>query len=363
MASTAINTNSQLKKFERSYFKEFVRESGFKPYMGSGALNPFVVKRQLISGGQVINIPLVSSLQGSGKGTGTLVGNEEALGNYSYDIKPYWHRHAVLVDKEQAHISSFDVKSGARDMLKAWEIDDMREGIVDALSAVAENSGSYDAQNGHSKQVFMSEASTAQKNTWCAANQRRVLFGDSESNYNATFATALATVGSGDELGLEEIELMKRMARRRDRSSGEAALRPIRVNGGREYYVGFCSSGNFAKLKAAMRTANLDGRPRDPGSNPVFQDGDLEWDGVIIREIPEIAEGTDAGLSANQAPFYLCGAQALGIAWGQQPRATERKEDDYGFQYGKGTESLWAAEKLIFNSEDHGVLTGFFYTA
>jgi hypothetical protein len=112
-----------------------------------------------------------------------------------------------------------------------------------------------------------------------------------------------------------------------------------------------------------MLTVNLDGRPRDVDKNPIFQAGDLEYDGCIIREIPEIATGTTAGLSANQEPAYLCGAQALGIAWGQTPRATERKEDDYDFQFGKGTESLWAAEKLLYNGLDHGVVSGFFYTA
>jgi hypothetical protein len=362
MAEFTPASASIVQKYERKYFKEFVRESGFSPYMGTGPLSPFVVKRELIDGGQVINIPLVTSLSGNGKGTGTLVGNEEALGNYSYDLKPYWHRHAVLVKKDQQHITSFDAKSAARDMLKIWDMDQMRDGIVNALSVVAEASGSYDEATGHPKQVFLTEASTAQKNTWAAANSTRLLFGASESNYSATWATALANVGSGDELGLEEVELMKRKARIRTAGSAPS-IRPIRVAGGREYFVMFTGSLNFAKLKAAMRTANLDGRPRDPGSNPVFQDGDLEWDGVVIREIPEIPTGTAAGLSANQEPAYLCGAQALGIAWGQTPKATERREDDYGFLYGKGTESLWSAEKLIYNGLDHGVLSGFFYTA
>lgn len=362
MALSTVNTGSQLKKYQREYYKEFVRESGFNPYMGTGTNNPFVVKRDNISGGQVINIPLVSALNGDGKGTGTLVGNEESLANASYDVKPYWHRHAVLVDKEQAHISSFDMRSAARDMLKVWDMDQLRDGIIDALSVVAEASGSYDAQNGHPKQVFLREATTAQKNAYAAANQYRLLFGDSESNYNATWATALGAVGSGDEFGRAEVSLLKKMARRRIKGT-IPSIRPIRVAGGREYFIAFASQGNFAKLKADMESVNLDGRPRDPGSNPVFQDGDLEYDGVIIREIPEILEGADAGLSANQAPVYLCGAQALGIAWGQLPRATDRKEDDYGFLYGKGTESLWAAEKLIFNGYDHGVVTGFFYTA
>lgn len=363
MAETTINTLSQLKKYEQRYFAEYVRESGFNPYMGAGVNSPFVVKRQLVDGGQVINIPLVSALNGDGKGTGTLVGNEESLANASYDVKPYWHRHAVLVGKDQAHISSFDVKSAARDMLKIWDMDDLRDGIVDALSAVVESSSAYDAQDGHAKQVYLKDATTAQKNAFAARGQYRLLFGAAESNWNATWATALATVGSGDELGVAEVRLMKRMARRRVKGT-YPSIRPIRVGDqGREYYVLFTNSENFVKLKADLDTINLDGRPRDVESNPIFQDGDLLIDGVICREIPEIPNGTAAGLSASQGPAYLCGAQALAIAWGQTPRATERKEDDYGFRWGKGTESLWAAEKLIYNDLDHGMITGFFYNA
>lgn len=362
MADTTVATASVLQKWERQYFKEFVRDSGFSPYMGTSPMKPFVVKRDLIEGGQVINIPLVSALSGAGKGTGTLVGNEESLANYSYSVKPYWHRHAVLVDKNQEQISSFDIKSAARDMLKVWEMDQLRDGICDALSAVAETAGDYNATDGHPKQTFLRDATTTQKNTWAAANQYRVLFGNTESNYSATFATGLATVGSGDEFGLEEVSLMKKIAR--VRAASRPSVRPIREGeSGREFFVIFTGSGNFGKLKTAMATANLDGRPRDVGSNPFFQDGDLVYDGVTIREIPEILSGTSAGLSANQEPAYLCGAQALGIAWGQLPRATERKEDDYGFKFGKGTESLWAAEKLIYNGLDHGLVTGFFYTA
>lgn len=369
MAETTVNSASELKKYERKYFKEFVRESGFSPYMGTGVTNPFVTKMDLMSGGRDINIPLVNALNGDGVGTGTLVGNEESLANYSYDIKPYWRRHAVVVPKDQQHISSFDMRGAAREMLKVWDMDQLRDGIVDALSAVTEDTGSYDSGSsgpGHTKQVLLSEATTAQKNAFAARGQYRLLFGDSESNYSATWATALANVdAAADALGANEVVVMKRMARRRLRSSGIPSLRPIRVNGGREYFVLFTNSENFAKLKQDddILKANREARQRDVDANPIFQDGDLIYDGVICREIPEIPNGTDAGLSADQGPAYLCGAQALGIAWGQRPRATERKEDDYGFKFGKGTESLFAVEKLIYNDLDHGMITGFFYNA
>lgn len=368
MAYTTPATGNILKKWETDYFAEYVRESGFNPYMGTGTNNPFVVKRQLVQGGQVITIPLVSALTGSNVGTGTLAGNEESLGNYSYDLKPYWHRYAVTIKKSDEQNSVIDLLNASRDMLKVRDMDDMRDSIINALSSVVEASGSYSDTPGHAKEVFFSEATTGQKDTWTAANQYRILFGNSESNYNATFATGAATVdASNDKFGKTSINILKRMAKRRYRTAkGDLvnlpSIRPIRVGtAGREYFVCFAGPETFGDLKSSLETINLDGRARNPEANPLFQDGDLEFDGVVIKEIPEIGNvGTIGAASATVYPVYFCGAQALGIAWGQTTRATQRKEDDYGFLKGVGVESLWSAEKLRYNGIDHGMITGFF---
>ena len=368
MASFAGTDAQKLQKWQTDYYKEFVRDSGFMPYMGKSFNNPIVVKKQLISGGQVINMPLVGALQGSGTGTNTLVGNEEGLPNYSYDLKPRWVRHAVEVTKDEQHDTAFDALKANKEMLKIWDMDKLRDTTISSLSSVVEDSAAYNAGTGHCKEVYFADATTAQKNTWCAANQYRILFGNAESNYNATFATGAATVDTtNDTLTRSSISLMKRMARRRYRTAkGDSvdlpSIRPIRKGDqGREYFVCFAAPEPFANLKANMETANLDGRPRNPESNPVFQDGDLEYDGVIIREIPEISNyGTIGNGSATVYPVYFMGAQALGLAWGQMTKATEKKEDDYGFVKGVGTESLWAMEKLRYNGIDHGMITGLF---
>lgn len=368
MAMTTTASANTLEEWERAYFEEYVRESGFMPYMGTSAKYPFVVKNQLINGGQVIHIPLVTALRGRGTATGALVGNEEALGNYNYDLKPYWHRQAVTVNKDEKHKSSIDFAKAITDMLKVWEMDDMRDGIINALGSVIENSGSYFNGDGpgHTKEVYYSEATAAQRNTFAAANQERILFGDSEANYSATFATGLATVdAAADRLTAANVILLKRMAKRRKRTAaGDTvdvpSVRPIRMGDqGREFYVLFTNSQNFSRLKQdpVMQQANREARPRDVEANPIFQDGDLIYDGVIIREIPEIP-----ATSATVSPAYLCGAQALGFAWGQRPRATKRKEDDYGFIEGMGVESLWSVEKLRYLGRDHGVISGFFFT-
>lgn len=371
MAYTTPATGNILKKWETDYFAEYVRESGFNPYMGTGTNNPFVVKRQLIQGGQVITIPLVSALTGNNVGTGTLAGNEESLGNYSYDLKPYWHRYAVTIKKSDEQNSVIDLLNASRDMLKVRDMDDMRDSIINALSSVVENSSSYTDDPGHAKEVFFSEATAAQKNAWAAANQYRILFGNAEANYNATFATGAATIDTTNDLfKADSVSLLKRMAKRRYRTAkGDAinlpSIRPIRTGDqGREYYVCFAGPETFKTLKSDLKTVNLDGRPREIGKNPVFQDGDLEYDGVIVREIPEISGvGAIGDSSAQVYPVYFLGAQALGIAWGQTTRSTTRKEDDYGFLKGVGVESLWSAEKLRYNGIDHGMITGFFATA
>lgn len=368
MAYTTPEDNLKLQRWERDYWKEFVRDSGFKPYSGTGTNSIIVVKRELIQGGQIITIPLVSALKEAMTGTNTLVGNEETLGNVSYDLKPYWHRHAVSIKKDAQHESVIDLLNAGKDMLKVRDADDMRDSIINAMSAVAEASSSYNDGTGHPKQVFFTEATDAQKNAWSAANQYRILYGNAESNYNATFATAAATIDTtADTFTADSVRLLKRMARRRLRTVvGDSidlpSIRPVRTGDqGREFFVCFAHSLAFRDLQADLETVNLDGRPRDVQSNPIFQDGDLLVDGVVVREIPEMfGYGAIGNSSANVYPVYFCGAQAIGHAWGQLPRATQRKEDDYGFIKGVGTESLWACEKMIYNGIDHGMITGLF---
>ena len=98
-----------------------------------------------------------------------------------------------------------------------------------------------------------------------------------------------------------------------------------------------------------------------------FQGGDLIWDGVIIREITDLPVlGAVGTAGANVAAGYLCGAQALVVAWGQDPKSTERKDDDYQFIKGVGTEELRSIDKTFFKETgavgpgtQHGIVTVF----
>jgi hypothetical protein len=92
--------------------------------------------------------------------------------------------------------------------------------------------------------------------------------------------------------------------------------------------------------------------------NPLFQDGDLMYDGILFREVPEIPHITNAGASGTTdiEPNFLCGQEALAIAWGQTP-SPKTETNDYGFRPGVAIEELRGVKKLAFNGKQNGIVT------
>ena len=88
MAETTLASASEKQKWITKYFGEYVRESGYKPYMGKGTNSIIQIKYELQSeGGKTINIPLIVRLRGAGRtGSQVLEGFEEELGNYNCGI-------------------------------------------------------------------------------------------------------------------------------------------------------------------------------------------------------------------------------------------------------------------------------------
>lgn len=358
MTATTLATASHVQKWDASFLSEYVRFSGFKPYISRGSNSVICAKYELSSGGKTINIPLVTRLTGNGvTGSAALEGSEEALGNYNHAISIEWLRNAVLITKDQQHYTEMDLRRAARDQLSNWAMSGLRDAIIEALRSV----GGTAWATAIASQTIM--------DTWLENNKDRVLFGSAISNLDtaggtvgADWSDSIAGVAATEKLSAANVSLMKRIAK-----TADPHIRPMRVNNeaGREYYVLFTDSRAFRDLKAdaVITAANREARPRDVESNPLFQDGDLIYDGVIIREIPEIpSAGTIGESSAAISPAFLCGAQAVGIAWGQEPKSTTDVRD-YGFFRGVGIEEARGVEKMVFNDVDHGVVTGFFAAA
>jgi hypothetical protein len=377
MATSEASANLELIKWRNDYWTEYVRTSGYAPYMGAGPNSIFYTMRDLIDGGKDLIVPLVGSLKGKGVGAGLLTGAEDKFDTYDFRTRPWWRRNAVTVKKSAQAKSAIDLFKARGDVLKLWSSDDMRESIMDALSYVSYDDTHYDEDAGIGRGVTLAETDATHKNAWVLDNPNRILFGISTANLvSGNYASSIANVDTtADTWSAGIIDAARGLARARNRQTGQRGVRPYRSTqtDGREYFVLFVETRAFNKLRADadIKAANKDARAREGGGmndNPIFQGGDLIWNGVIIHEIPEqtsvlLAAGA---ASADVSVGYLCGAQALAIGWGQDPIPTQRKDDDYGFIKGVGTEELRSVEKTFFQTptsvgpgEQFGVVTVF----
>jgi N4-gp56 family major capsid protein len=278
MAETMLASALEKQKWATDYLAEYVRESGFLPYMGRKSSSIIVTKYELASeNGKTINIPLVTKLSAAGvRGSGVLDGKEEQLGNYSCAVSVDWIRNAVKVPKSTQYKTEIDLLNAGRDMLKLWSSDTLRTDMIKYLAGPTVGTSSIPATDivDTDGNVVAAGATAANYNTWCAANSDRILFGASTANYNANHATALLTVdNSADKLTSSVVSLAKRMAK-----AASPAIRPYRLEDGREYFVMFAGARSFRDLKndSVMINANRDARAREGGgmnSNPLFQDG------------------------------------------------------------------------------------------
>ena len=376
MAETLLASSLEKQKWSSDYFAEYIRESGFLPYMGRKSTSVFVTKYEMSSeNGKTINIPLITKLSAAGvRGSGVLDGKEEQLGNYNCAVSLDWVRNAVKVPKSTQYKTEIDLLNAGRDMLKLWSADTLRTDMIKYLAGPTVTTSSIPATDivDTDGNVVVAGATAANYNTWCAANQDRILFGSVISNYNATHATGLANVDStNDKLTAATVSLAKRMAK-----NASPAIRPFRLEDGREYFVMFAGARSFRDLKndSVMINANRDARAREGGGmndNPLFQDGDLIYDGVIIRQIEEIStlittSSTFVAAGASTIPVepnFLCGQQAMAIAWGQEPQPITDMSADYKFRPGVAIEELRGIAKMHFAtgassaSKQHGVVT------
>jgi hypothetical protein len=364
VAVTTIQSNNKLIKFQKEIVREYVRENLFSPYMGTAANSIIRLKNELKSGGEQMNIPLVTRLTGAGVSTGTLVGNEEQIDNYGMRVWLEWARHAVVTNKAESQKDSADIFGEAKPLLSDWGKELQRDELIAALMALPSESQPSSGVRVNGIQYDL--ATAGQRNTWNSDNSDRVLYGNSTANYNATHATALANVDTtNDKLTAANLALLKRVA-----MNASPKIRPFKTRDGYEYFVAFCGSNPFRDLKASLETVNKDARPREQNGmdrNPLFQDGDQIYDFVTNVWTTLTTAGAS---SARVEPVFLCGQQALAMAWGQMPRPTFRKEDDYGFITGTGIEMAYGVSKMFKKHPNSGtklkqwgVATGFFASA
>ena len=347
--------------WDDEFFRDYVRSSRFKRYMGTDEAAMIQLKEDLTKKrGDTVTFALVNELTGDGvTGNTTLKGNEERLNSRSHAIAVNVLRHAVAVDDWDEQKSVIDLRNAARVQLREWAQKKLRDGILTAL-------GQIDGT------AFESAGATA-RNTWWQNNSDRVLAGDLTSNHAgaaAVFATDIGKIGVSAQASPAILSLLKRLAQ-----AASPKIKPLYVKEmDQEWYVCFIGPRAWRDLTEdnpttnVLTLANREARVRGV-DNPLFTGDSLVWDGMILREIPEIQPlATISGSAgARIEPIYLCGAQAVGLAWAQRTKSTT-DTDDYDFLHGVGVQEIRAIEKLRFGTaagqdtttpKDHGVATAF----
>ena len=355
MADTSAATGLTVQQWDDKFFVEHVQQNRFASEMGTSENAIIQVKEDLKQKkGDSVTFALVNRLTGSGVENGaTLEGNEEDLDSRSFKLTVKERAHGVRVTDWQNQISAIDLRKAGKMSLKTWAMEDTRDRTIAALMSI--------------DGIAYGTATATQKNTWLTNNADRVLFGAAKSNTKATHALSLTEIdGTNDKLTASAASLMKRIAQ-----SANPKIRPVMSEAsGREFFTVYVPSLVFRDLKAdsTITQAQRDVSLRMQNEK-LFKGGDLEWDGMIFKEIHDIPVVANAGAggTTDVAPVFFCGAQALGYGIANRWKSAE-ESFDYGRKKGVAIMEMGGIEKMRFGAgvgdtttpKDNGVVTGWF---
>jgi len=374
MAEVQLATASEKQIWVKNFLLEYVRESGLQPYMGTSETSIIRIRSELqTQAGVAINIPLIGRLKGAGvTGAQVLSGNEDDLNNWNDQVRVNWIRNGVRVPKSTQYRTEIDLLDAAKTQLRTWDAERLRDDVIQELGSII-IPGVADANGiaGTDSSVPYASSTAGQRNTYLVNNADRILFGNAKSNASSgVWATALGNVSTATgKMTAATVTMAKRIARTAGTTGNTTNIRPFKsdMTAGREWFVLFTPSNVFRDLNAdtTIIQANTQARAREGdgmSKNPLFQDGDLMYNGVIIREIPEFTAQNGmllpgagaAGIQLGRS--FLCGQSAVAVAYGQDPRPTRAKDDDYEFRPGVGIEELRGQKKVSYQGINYGVV-------
>jgi len=361
MANTAAATGLTPQQWDDKFYVENVQENRFAGEIGTSENAIIQLKEDLTKKhGDSVTFALVNRHTDDAiEGRNTLEGFEEEQDSRSFKLTVTQRRHAVIVSDYDRQLSAIDLLDAGKTGNKTWAMENTRDRIIVALGSI--NSVAY------------ASATEAQKDAWLDDNNDRVLFGALKSNATATGGTvaydhsdSLGNIdNTDDQLTASAASLMKRIAR-----SASPKIGPVMSShSGRLFYTMYVPSLVFRDLKddSTITQAQRDVNIRMQGEK-LFKGGDIEWDGIIFKEIEDIGviSGVGAG-SIDVAPVYLCGRQAVGYGVAKRWSSIEQIKD-YGDKKGVGVKEFGNFGKLTFGTgegdtddlKDHGIVTGFF---
>jgi N4-gp56 family major capsid protein len=355
MTDTTYATGLRVQQWESDFFREYLHDGGFKALMGTNEASVIQVKEDLTKkSGDSITIALVNRLTNSAvTGSSTLEGNEEDLASRSMRIYVDKRRNAVRVSEMNEQTSAISLREAARPTLLDWMMEDTRDLIITALGSI----------NG----VSFTASTEAQRDAWLVDNSDRVVFGAAPAGLTDMSADLALLDTTADLFNATALDAMILKAK-----TASPKVRPMRDPGnGKRYYVAFAHPAAFKNLRDSLDTEVLASTVVEAQASKLFEGGDIMWNGVIVKEVDNLPVYLNLGASATTevTPVYLCGAQALAIAFAKRPK-TVTEIFDYGDKHGVACEVIIGVRKIIFGKGasdtddlvDHGVVTGYFAT-
>ena len=355
MTDTTPATGLVVQQWEDKFFQEYLHDGGFKPLMGTNENAVIQVKEDLSKkSGDSITIALVNRLNNAAvTGTSTLEGNEEDMASRSLRIYVDKRRNAVRIAEMSEQKSAISLRNAARATLLDWAMEDTRDLIIQALGSL----------NGT---AFISRTA-AIADAWLVDNADRAYFGAGVGAFTDMSADLALLDTTADLFNATALDGMVLKAK-----TCNPKIRPMRDPGnGKRYYVAFANPHAFKNLRDSLDTEVLAQTSVQMEASKLFEGGDIMWNGVIVKETDNIPIYENLGTAGTNevTPVYLCGAQALAVAYAKRWR-TVTEEFDYGDKYGVAIDGIYGVRKIIFGSgagdtddlKDHGVVTGYFAT-
>lgn len=358
-----LSTPNKKQVWSTEFTTEYVRTSGFLPYMGTSSTAIIRMDKKL-SGqkGEVIHFPYFAKLSGTGvSGATTLMGSEDTLNNYSTAVKTVLTRNAVPIPESETYKTELDIANVARDSLKNWAAEKLRTDLITAGQSIIVAGGS-DGNGGFNEDTYVAygSASATQANNHLVANKDRILYGSARANSSSNVhATALATIAATQKLSAGVLAMAKTMAK----LTSPMKINPYRddMTQGREYFVLFVGPEGFRDLQndPLISAANTNARDRGVDTNPIFQSGDLIYNGIIIREITEMPLVGAVGASGAQVgQAFLVGQGALAVAYSKMPEPRVQSWD-YGQLNNVAIVQIYGTAKMSANGTQTGMVTLF----
>ncbi|MCB4862346.1 DUF4043 family protein [Sphingobium sp. PNB] len=355
MADTTPATGLVVQQWEDKFFTQYIQEGGFKALMGTDEASVIQVKEDLTKKeGDSITIALVNRLTNAATtGTTVLEGNEEDMASRSMRIYVDKRRNAVRVAEMSEQKSAISLRNAARATLLDWAMEDTRDLIITALGSL----------NGT---AFLSRTA-AIADAWLVDNADRVYFGAGVGSFTDLSADLALLDTTADLFNATALDGMILKAK-----TCNPKIRPMRDSGnGKRYYIAFANPHAFKNLRDSLDTEVLAQTVVEMQASKLFEGGDIMWNGCIVKEVDDLPIYPNIGASATTevTPVYLCGAQAMAVAYAKRWK-TVTETFDYGDKYGVAVDGIYGVRKIIFGTgtgdtddlKDHGVVTGFFAT-